>query len=293
MNLQFHDCLMALKDHTQFGRPNNAVLLDIVLALISNFNRSIHAARAPADMAKTGLWIYKLWIKSNGDTEKFSQLQQQEQNTPDDSLDGLAEKIVFNGGDYDAGTSVHGLTAILFGIITNSWASFEILAGDLWEACLNERPRLALQTILDQSDLPVRDRIAVPTYLFLESNFNFANSMGKIVRASRRFDFSRKDETEKAYLRVFPQEKSRIQKIFNAPALRWLAALRNVVVHNAGKADREFLRLVHDCPQLAAVPAGSPIPIDGKLAGELSSSAFAQAKELVQLVDDWLSANPK
>jgi hypothetical protein len=94
-----------------------------------------------------------------------------------------------------------------------------------------------------------------------------------------------------AYIKVFPEAKSQIDAIFTNEPLRWLAAIRNVVVHNACRADAEFVKLVKGHPTLNAVAVGDRIPVDGEVLGQSAAAGFEQGKALLLFIDKWLTDN--
>ena len=295
----FERCFHILLEQRLFSPPSNRALQPAVEALISNYNRALLAARVPLDMAKTGIWIMLLSQIASGDQARFLHIQSDPMfRSPvmDLAIDPLAIKIVQNAGDNnkdDNGLKGQGLQSILSGVITASWSAFEVLAGDLWEVFLNQRPRLAIMALGAEKNAATGDRVTIPQRLFWESGFNFAESMGRVARESRRWDFARRDDAERAYRAVLPKQRRQIAAIFQETSLKWLAATRNTILHNASIADSQFLKLVAAHPTLSLLGVGDTLPIDGALAGELSAAAFVQAKSLIILIDTWLTQNPK
>jgi hypothetical protein len=68
-----------------------------------------------------------------------------------------------------------------------------------------------------------------------------------------------------------------------------LSSLRNVIVHNAGLCDAQYLedqRKIDDLPVCEV--KGDKVKIDGKYAGRLISLTYIQCSFLVSVVDAWV-----
>ena len=65
-------------------------------------------------------------------------------------------------------------------------------------------------------------------------------------------------------------------------------AVRNAIVHKAGKADREFLRRVTNSRRLSAIHEGQSIPINGLLLSELVPPVIIKAVEFQNAVGVWI-----
>jgi hypothetical protein len=185
--------------------------------------------------------------------------------------------------------------------LVTAWTAFESLAADLWIAALNARPILGFIAIgaepLPGDDENERERkrkskLQIPTWIIREPEFTVDRNMGRILEAMNKWDFARRDQAKDAYAIVFHEHKARITKIFDDKALRWLTAARNMIVHNAGNADKEFLKLVKDHSQLSSAKIGEWVPIDARTVRDLFTASFKQGQELIDFVDDWMKNNP-
>ena len=180
------------------------------------------------------------------------------------------------------------------------WTAFETLAGDLWEACINARPKLgyaALGAAVDpqsdeEEDRKRKAKLSMPLSLLEDFGFNVRDKMGTVLRRHQKWNFSSRREAREAYLTVF--EKSHhaaIRVAFDDKRLRWLFGVRNAVVHAAGAADRPYFELVAGHPVLSQVLAGAQISIDGAICYELVPACLESCRTLLQFVDRWMVSN--
>jgi hypothetical protein len=115
--------------------------------------------------------------------------------------------------------------------------------------------------------------------------------MGTLLKT--KWDFARRNETLDAYLKVFGKEsRNELTAIFRNPELNWFAAVRNVLVHNAGVADAEFTKRVAKHPELGKLREGQEVVVDGVLCQSFLRVWTQCANSLIVFVDEWLSRNP-
>ncbi len=191
-----------------------------------------------------------------------------------------------------------GFDALAMGVIVSSWTAFETLSGDLWEVCLNDRPGLGLVALDaeprddDQESEMVRKgkvRYKMPVKLLIECDYNFRNRMGTLLR--KKWDFSNKSQSLDAYVKVFRDKKHKndLKSIFDDQHIRWLSATRNVIVHNAGIADPEFLQLTGKHPVYSTLKKGDPLLFDGENVHHHMMAAISGGNALVSFVREWLT----
>jgi hypothetical protein len=118
-------------------------------------------------------------------------------------------------------------------------------------------------------------------------DYDLKGRMGSLLRG--KWDFTRRDRAREAYLKVFGKDFSeKLNSIFNNNNLRWTAALRNAIVHKAGVADHEFIRLVSDHSTLGVFREGETILLDGAMVSELVNGTVRSGVGLIEFVDGWL-----
>jgi hypothetical protein len=117
--------------------------------------------------------------------------------------------------------------------------------------------------------------------------------MGDVLVETRKWDFGRRDQAADAYCKVFDDPSDRLSGIFRTEAIQWLAALRNVLIHKAGVADREFNKLVRGHPSLSQVQIGDPVPLNGEIALSMLETATSSGLSLLDFARDWLHSHAR
>jgi hypothetical protein len=178
------------------------------------------------------------------------------------------------------------------------------MSGDLWEAALNSHPTIlaALRgtpTRIGRADKGVpqshkgggsSDTKSVSLSMIELHKFDVRNSMGTIFRGQRRFEFTRLSGIREAYSCAFSEKSSKVDAALGSKTLDALSAVRNMLVHKAGLADAEYIRLSSslDVPK---TELGSPVHLDGEVVAKLVKGAVTSANSLLIAVDDWTQQN--
>ena len=205
-------------------------------------------------------------------------------------------QVVMDTADETTRKSISDLMMLQL-VMANT--TFETLAGDLWESCLNARHKLGFAALgydvtqedeTDDIEGKGTVRFSIPVRLLDKYKLNLHDSMGTLLRS--KWNFTRRKIAHEAYKKVFGKDSfARLSSIFDAKDVLWLVAVRNAVVHKAGLADDEFVRVVKRHPTLSKVAELSPIPVDGKLCSELVLASFRGCVSLIQFVDEWLAVH--
>jgi|SRR5579864_5387252 len=182
--------------------------------------------------------------------------------------------------------------------IIGTWTAIETLMGDLWVKTLNLKPELGIRAmgaeispddtdhVKDQKE-KIRREYPIPSWMARQPGFDLDKSMGTLLRD--KWKFSKRNEAEEAYLKAFGRtERESLKAILRSDDIQWIAATRNALVHNAGRADAEFVASVKRHPVLNQVKEGEEIPLNGELVGSLIGNANKRAVELVMFVSKWL-----
>lgn len=181
------------------------------------------------------------------------------------------------------------------------WTAFETLSRDLWEACLNARPKLGFVALGADSqpgdtvqDREQKRKIKYPLSVrMLEKwDYNLKNRMGTLLM--KKWDFSKRDEACEAYIKVFGKKtKQEFEELFFNADLIYLSALRNSIVHRACLADQEFCAIMSNHKTFSHIKEGEPIPLDGAVCDGLSRACCESGIRLLKWVDAWLVGNPE
>lgn len=211
--------------------------------------------------------------------------------------------------------SRHCLEVNLASMVVNAWTAFETFAVDLWAGAVNARPAgLGKRAINHQSQ--ANDRATLKqkeqdldgieqgnkksdALRFIEKLIDDREGfmIGDLLKQTPAFDFQRMRGIKHAYIRAFPDAKP----VFDSESfgdVEVLDAVRNALVHAAGKADGKFLsrqranRHFYDKFGLGDIEAGGLIYLDGSTTKMLVQSSVTAAKQLALLADAWIISNP-
>jgi hypothetical protein len=199
-----------------------------------------------------------------------------------------------------------GFEGLLLSYVTNMWTIFETLAGDLWEAAINEKPDILAQLKGKSSRLRKgRGRSAIdspPSHtredeasklvrldLIQFHRWNLSNKMGTVLKS--KYDFSRLETLREAYACAFCEKADDIDQILSDDALDVLSALRNIIVHKGAVADKEYLARCKYLSKLPKAEEGNAIPLDGEVISYTIGEAIYCSAYLVDAVDKWVTAH--
>ncbi len=199
------------------------------------------------------------------------------------------------------GGAVLGAYSMLSAIAIGAWTAFEALAGDLWEDALNGYPILGARALNAEPDLDNdsdeeaekkrKVKFTVPVWMLESYDYNLKHVQGTILRTVRQWDFAKREKAHDAYRKTFchgkddPRQQT-LSGIFEDAKLRWLGALRNVLVHHGGRATDEFLRSTKGHAVFAKVGQGEQVPLDGKIVADLVENSIQCGMRLVRFVVD-------
>ena len=176
------------------------------------------------------------------------------------------------------------------------WTAFEIMAGDLWEQAVNERPKqLASLTSgkppaksgSDQSKM-------LPIRILYDNKYDIKNSMGTIHRTNGTVSFQTLEKIKESYILAFPDKffPGR-QQTWEDSSLRALSALRNIIAHRAGRIDQHFIDTCGTHPSVVVWEKGDHFTVDRinpqKLFGEFCEFGLL----LLKSVDNWIESTPE
>jgi hypothetical protein len=222
-----------------------------------------------------------------------------------------------------------GIDAFLAAVIVNGWTAFETLAGDLWVQSVNAQPRYIAaltgtgnriksimaargktKTTDEASENEIKDDLednnlyeksgdkSIPLGLMCKitsSDYNFSKSMGNLLVEAERVKFTSLREIRKAYSLAFPDnvrraKSARIDTALANRGLDALSAVRNLIVHKAGKCDSDYIEDCKSSPTAPRLKEGETLQLDGELCQALIDRAINVGIELVNAVDSWLTA---
>jgi hypothetical protein len=181
-----------------------------------------------------------------------------------------------------------GAEAWMAAQITGTWTAFETLAEALWEQALNVNPvGLADLSGGKRSGGKDEDK-SVPLWMLSKHGYDLSAKMGTILKD--KFSFDRLDDIRRAYEQARFDGDEEIATLIHDSSLDALSAVRNMIVHNGGIADSEYLSKRSCLPSGAIASLGEPVLFDGQLVSALIAPATQLGWTLIAAFDRWLSA---
>jgi hypothetical protein len=188
-------------------------------------------------------------------------------------------------------------TDILYAsVVIGTWTAFEVLAGDLWVDVVNRVPLLGVRA-LDAEPLPggaeeaeerkAKKMVSVVAQRLLDPHFDLRQRMGDVL--SEDFPMTKFRNIVNAYKQIFRDDA--VCNIIRDTGVRSLSAVRNILVHKAGRADKDFVRQVKADARFAAVRENDMIQLDGCITAQLVESARTQGYALIRFIDEWYAAH--
>lgn len=204
--------------------------------------------------------------------------------------------------------SMRGFEYLLASVAVGSWTIFEALSTDLLVSALDQRQDLAIAAIdhnkrglgEDSADADSgggKSKLKFIRMLLDEEPESIAEA-GTIIRRSQKFTFDSLKGIVAAYECVFCGPAEKITKSLKFRDLEALEGVRNAVVHCGGIADRRFAirikrnREIYERFSLHEIKAGDPLPLEGKIVGNLAETAIRSSISLMKFVQHWIVSHP-
>jgi hypothetical protein len=184
------------------------------------------------------------------------------------------------------------LEGLLSSMILGAWTAFETFAGDLWEAALNARPeelaKLSGRRGHRSDSGGEQATKDIDLNRLAQNKFDVSKTMGTLLR--ERFNFQILEGIRDAYECAFGQYCENARKALFDDSLRHLSAVRNLLVHKAGKIDHKFKDDTKTSPHFADSKPDEQIKIDGTVVADLVSRAVIQSIAMLMSVDKFVGA---
>lgn len=196
-----------------------------------------------------------------------------------------------------------GVEGMLSSLVIGAWSSFETMAADLWEVALNRHPKTLAElkgkskrllkggeetTKAREVRLEVQQGKQVPLNLIQRYQYDLKSNMGTIHR--ERFSFDRLSGIREAYATAFESKTEKIDHALSSDSFDALSAVRNVLVHKAGKVDDEYAKKAQQF-KLPSAERGQPLLLDGDTVVSLIEPVIANSISLIHAVGEWILKN--
>jgi hypothetical protein len=176
------------------------------------------------------------------------------------------------------------IEALLSLTVIDTWSAFEILASDLWIAAVNQGPSKFRQNV-NIADQGKPDPSFVKHWgekLKYDPVANYAESLLETNRVSLR----RLLDIKRWYSATFGDSIKPLFKETAAGYIYALSAYRNVLVHNGGKVDKDFVKQIEPVGDLRGTfQEGDQIELDGEVVSKLRNAGIELGQELIFSID--------
>lgn len=208
------------------------------------------------------LLMHKEFIRMKLQGEWFEKSKKDGESS---GMDIGEDRLAYFTSDGNAELS-EGLAAVHIGMITGMWTSFEVLAEELWNAAVTQRPNL---------------------------------NQGWTSSERRDSGFRSIKKLKNQYGYTFRQDAVDIQKTIGDERIEGLALTRNLLTHKLGKIDQEFdgRRKGNPIPLpclscFDAYSVGQQIKITGNIVQHLISPLPVLGLDLIHHVNQWIKCHP-
>jgi hypothetical protein len=192
-----------------------------------------------------------------------------------------------------------GARAILSSMIVASWTAFESLSSDLWIAAVNAFPNPLAVNVGQSPSKPPREMekdkksqeksFTVSKMHEYDRNFNLSAVMGNLLAEEKKVEFTSLGSTATAYEAAFGKPLN----LFEDDQLRLLEIVRNLIVHDGGKVNDEFMGKTKkanlqnhaDCTE---AKVGDLLPLNGEMVKRFADCSAKAGTELIRFVDRYL-----
>ena len=201
-------------------------------------------------------------------------------------LKQVSENVRLVLGRADS-TFQKSMTALLPALIVYTWTAFETLTEELFNAAVKLRPHL----------LPSHGRSIGPRKLQPYEMMTLRGGMETVgrnsIRGKKAHNFRSLKDIRDAYYATFHLDARKLDTVLlHNRRLDSLHALRNIIIHCGGRADRLFVSRMTGVSKYGQIKAGEIVKPDFTVIGDFVRPVLIDGVKLVRLVDDWIRKHP-
>lgn len=289
---------------SEFLRP-------VALAFLTNLTRTSRFALMPAHLAllaqRSQLWTdyidQKLGRSIDPESKEYSPAISQEEielagpliERAQSLSDAEARELIDNLGikyieyslriDRDMQES---MAAVLSMIILASWTAFESVASDLWVAAVDQGPKDIRNRVMLSKNWLTPDEQITPERIH-EIEYDAGRQIGSFLREVGKVSFQKLEYIRRFYSAAFGKEVNQLFEKIEGGYIFALSGFRNALVHNAGKADKRFVKAVARFEEFRSIKPKDTLVLDGEIVRKLHNSAIVLGWKLVEFVDNVLT----
>ena len=188
-------------------------------------------------------------------------------------------------------------------MVIASWAIFESLSEDLWEAALNFHPKtlgqLAGKIRSDKSreENPQRKPTDAKNRFSFDdlqrNGFDVSSQIGTILKRKDNVSFRSLYDIRASYHQAFSVNHKSVDEVLDDSGLQHAAAVRNLLIHKSGVVDKEFLEQVAGIPDVPPCKPDETYPLTGEGSAKLTDHCRVCACWLINAVHAWITNHPE
>jgi len=184
------------------------------------------------------------------------------------------------------------MMAVLSTIVLESWTAFETLASDLWVIAVDQGPKDVRNRLMLSKNWLTPDDQITPEKVH-EIEYDSSRHFGSFLRDVGKVSFQKLDYIRRFYSAAFGKQTDELFEKIEAGYIFALSGFRNALVHNAGKADKRFVKAVARFEEFRSIKPNAILPLDGEVVRKLHNSAIVLGWKLIGFVDGVLRPDPK
>jgi hypothetical protein len=285
-------------------------LRPIALAFLTNLTRTSRFALMPALLAlqarRSQLWTdyidQKLGRPINPESKEYSGSLSKEEaelaspliercmSLSDSEVRELIEDIGIKYIEHSLQVDKdmqQSMMAVLSTIVLESWTAFESLASDLWVTAVDQGPKdVRNRLMLSKNWLTPDDQITPEKIHEIEYD---ARQLGSFLREVGKVSFQKLDYIRRFYSAALGKETEQLFEKTGEGYIFALSGFRNALVHNAGRADKRFVKAVARFEEFRSIKPKDILVLDGEVVRKLHNSAILLGLKLIQFVDNVLT----
>ena len=174
-------------------------------------------------------------------------------------------------------------------VILQSWTAFECLTGDLWVSGVDNEPgEVVSRLIYERRRLKNPDDNVRPETVY-RTGINPKTHYGSFLRAIKSVAFQTLTDIKKYYGIAFGEEFTDLFDAIDAGYVEVLAAFRNAITHNSGRADRHFISQIARFRDFSEIRENDRLQLEGGLVLRLRNVASALGRGLIEQMDELLT----
>jgi hypothetical protein len=171
-------------------------------------------------------------------------------------------------------------------VVLQSWTAFETMAADLWVSGVdNEKTSVVVDRLVVASRRLLKPDDNIRPETVRATGINAKTHYGSFLRAVKMVSFQTIWDIKRYYEIAFGEKSVELFETTDNGYIHVLAAFRNAIVHNSGRADGQFVQQVAAFREFSGYKDKDPIKMDGVLVLRLRNVVVELGRLMIEAVD--------